>query len=105
MFAHAPARARLAALRLGEETCQILRVFFFFGCHFLQQAPGRRIVTANVLNHLAIAVDGDSFGDEVLPGTAPARRPRAGGEVPDDKRSSGDPGPPGREAEEVPGSG
>lgn len=44
-------------------------------------------------------------GDEVLPGKALARRPLAGGEVPDDKRISGDPGTPGREAEEVPGSG
>src|SRR5262249_40674569 len=49
-----------------QERREIVRVLLFLRQDLLEQAPRGRIVLAEVVDHLAIAVDGDPLGDQVF---------------------------------------
>src|SRR4051812_8735798 len=52
------------ALEQGRE---IIGVLFLLRQDLLHQAPGGRVLLAEVGDHLAVAVDGDALGDQVFP--------------------------------------
>src|SRR3954470_9609321 len=56
----------LAAAHALEQRGEIVGVLLFLGEDFLQHAPGGGILLAEVVDHLAVAVDGDALGDQVF---------------------------------------
>src|SRR5262245_479554 len=58
-------RAALPAEPL-EEVGEILGVLLLVGEDLLEQPPGRRVVVTDEADHLAVAVDGDPLGHEIL---------------------------------------
>ena len=55
-----------ASVHCFQQIHQIVGVLFFHRQDVFQHAPRRRIIIPEVINHLAIAVDGDAFGNEVF---------------------------------------
>src|SRR5882724_2774515 len=51
---------------ISQETHEIVSVLFFDCENRLHQSPGRWIVITEILNDVAIAIDGDAFGDQIF---------------------------------------
>src|SRR3954471_3359553 len=58
--------AYLVAAQALQERREIVGVLLFLRQDLLEQAPRGRIVLAEVVDHLAVAVDGDALGDQVF---------------------------------------
>src|SRR5262245_50684498 len=65
-FQRPRAMAWLVAAHALQERREIVRVLLFLRQDLLEQASRGRIVLAEVVDHLAIAVDGDPLGDQVF---------------------------------------
>src|SRR5262249_51197827 len=49
-----------------KEAHEIVGMFFLHREYGLHQASGRGIVVAKVIDHIAIAIDGDTLSDQIL---------------------------------------
>jgi len=58
-------RTRLSGY-LFKETDQVVGMFFFHRQNTLQHATRRRVVVTYVVDHLAITINSDTFGDQIF---------------------------------------
>src|SRR5581483_8896937 len=59
-------RACASPLHSLEQAHQVLGVLLLLGEDLLHEPPRRRVLAAEVVHHLLVAVDGDALGDQVL---------------------------------------